>query len=92
MRYSHGSGGPVAPLYAAMFAECYVEASVHQRLVGVVVVCEQVLLELALVMEDCLEGHRGRGGTRGRRGERERESRRLMIGQEEKNDRKHGYR
>ena len=56
MRYSHGSGGLVAPLHTAMLAECYVGASVDQRLVGVVVVREQALLELALVMEDCLEG------------------------------------
>lgn len=56
MRYSHGSGGPVAPLDAAMLAERYVGASVDQRLVGVVVVGEQALPELALVMEDCLEG------------------------------------
>lgn len=55
MRYSHGSGGLVAPLHAAMLAECYVGASVNQRLVGVVVVWEQALLELALVMEDCLD-------------------------------------
>lgn len=56
MRYSHGSGGPVAPLDAAMLAERYVGAPVDQRLVGVVVVGEQALPELALVMEDCLEG------------------------------------
>lgn len=55
MRYSHGSGGLVAPLHAAVLAERYVGASVNQRLVGVVVVWEQALLELALVMEDCLE-------------------------------------
>ncbi len=55
MRYSHGSGGLVAPLHAAMLAECYVGAPVNQRLVGIVVVREQALLELALVMEDCLE-------------------------------------
>lgn len=55
MGYSHGSGGLVAPLHAAMLAERYVGASVHQRLIGVVVVGEQALLELALVMEDCLE-------------------------------------
>lgn len=54
MRYSHSSGGLVAPLHTAMLAECYVGASVYQRLVGVVVVWEQALLELALVMEDCL--------------------------------------
>lgn len=55
MRYSHGSGGLVAPLDAAMLAECYVGASVNQRLVGIVVVRQQALLELALVVEDCLE-------------------------------------
>lgn len=55
MRYSHGSGGLVAPLHAAVLAECYVGTSVNQRLVGVVVVCEQTLLELALIMEDRLE-------------------------------------
>lgn len=55
MRYSHGSGGLVAPLDAAMLAECNVRASVNQRLVGIVVVGEQTLLELALIVEDCLE-------------------------------------
>lgn len=55
MRYSHGSGGLVAPLHAAMLAERYIGASVDQRLVGVVVVWEQALLELALLVEDCLE-------------------------------------
>lgn len=55
VRYSHGSGGLVAPLDAAMLAECYVGASVNQGLVGVVVVRQQALLELALVMEDRLE-------------------------------------
>lgn len=56
MRYSHGSSGLVAPLHAAMLAECYVGSSVNQRLVGVVIVREQALLELALVMEDSLRG------------------------------------
>lgn len=55
VRYSHGSGGLIAPLHTAVLAERYVGASVNQRLVGVVVVREQALLELALVMEDCLE-------------------------------------
>lgn len=55
MCYGHGSGGLVAPLYTAMLAERYIGASVDQRLVGIVVVWEQALLELALVMEDCLE-------------------------------------
>lgn len=58
MRHSHGGGGPVAPLRAAALVECDVGASVHQRLVGVVVVGEQALLELALVMEDCLQRSR----------------------------------
>lgn len=55
VRYSHGSGGLVAPLDAAVLAERYVGPSVNQRLVGVVVVWQQALLELALVMEDRLE-------------------------------------
>lgn len=55
VRYSHGSGGLVAPLDAAMLAERDVGASVNQGLVGVVVVGQQALLELALVVEDCLE-------------------------------------
>lgn len=55
MRHGHGGGGLVAPLHAAVLAERYVGASVRQRLVGVVVVREQTLLELALVMEDCLQ-------------------------------------
>lgn len=55
MRYSHGGRGLVPSLHAAMLAERYVGASVDQRLIGVVVVREQALLELALVMEDCLE-------------------------------------
>lgn len=55
MRYSHGSCGLVAPLHAAMLAECDVGSSVNQRLVGVVIVREQALLELAFVVEDCLE-------------------------------------
>lgn len=63
MRYSHGSGGLVAPLDAAMLAECYVGASVNQGLVGVVVVRQQALLELALVMEDCLERKERRYST-----------------------------
>lgn len=55
MRHSHGSGGLVAPLDAAVLAERHERASVRQRLVGVVVVGEHPLSELALVMEDCLE-------------------------------------
>lgn len=57
----HGGGGPVASLYAAMLAEGDVEAPVNKRLVGVVVVGQQRLLELALVTEDPLEDKRGRG-------------------------------
>lgn len=60
MRYSHGSRGLVAPLHASVLAECYVGSSVNQRLVGVVVVGEHALLELALVMEDSLEGTKRR--------------------------------
>lgn len=47
----HGGGGLVAPLYAAMLAEANVEALVNKRLVGVVVVRQQGLPELALLPE-----------------------------------------
>lgn len=56
VRHSHGSRDLVAPLHAAVLAECEIVASVNQRLVGIVVVLEQTLLELALVVEDCLQG------------------------------------
>lgn len=52
---SHGGGGLVASLYTAMLAEGDVEALVNKRLIGVVVVGQQSLLELALVLEDSLE-------------------------------------
>lgn len=55
MRDSHGGGGPVASLHAAVLAEGDIEALVNKRLVGVVVVGQQRLLELALVHEDSLE-------------------------------------
>lgn len=64
MRDSHGSGGLVAPLDAAVLAEGDVGASVNQRLVGVVVVRQQALLELALIMEDCLERTKRRDNGR----------------------------
>lgn len=51
---SHGGGGFVASLYAAMLAEGDVEALVNKRLVGVVVVGQQSLLELALLPKDSL--------------------------------------
>ena len=51
----HGGRGLVASLYAAMLAEGDVEALVNKRLIGVVVVGQQRLLELALVHEDSLE-------------------------------------
>lgn len=63
VRYSHGGGGLVAPLDPAVLAEGDVGAPVDQGLVGVVVVGQQALLELALVVEDCLEG--GGGAKRG---------------------------
>lgn len=52
---SHGGGGPVASLHAAVLAEGDIEALVNKRLVGVVVVGQQRLPELALVHEDSLE-------------------------------------
>lgn len=67
---SHGGGGLVASLYTAMLAEGDVEALVNKRLIGVVVVGQQSLLELALVLEDSLEKERrteggGQGGGEG---------------------------
>lgn len=59
MSDSHGGGHLVASLCAAMLAEGDVEALVNKRLVGVVVVGQQGLLELALVPEDFLERSEG---------------------------------
>ena len=52
---SHGSGGLFASLQTAMLAESNVGASVNGRLIGVVVVWQHALSELALIMEDCLK-------------------------------------
>lgn len=52
---SHGGGGLVASLYAAMLAEGDVEPLVNKRLIGVVVVGQQSLLELALIPKDSLK-------------------------------------
>lgn len=63
---SHGGGGPVASLDAAVLAEGDIEALVNKRLVGVVVVGQQRLLELALVHEDSLRTETVGGRRRGR--------------------------
>lgn len=60
MRDSHGGGGFVASLYAAVLAEGDVEALVNKRLVGIVVVGQQSLLELALVPKDSLSERKHR--------------------------------
>lgn len=52
---SHGGGGLVASLYTAMLAEGDVGALVNKRLIGVVVVGQQSLLELALIPKDSLK-------------------------------------
>lgn len=52
---SHGGSGLVASLGAAMLAEGDVEALVNKRLIGIVVVGQQGLLELALVPKDSLK-------------------------------------
>lgn len=58
----HGGARLVASPYAAMLAEGDVEAPVNKRLVGVVVVGQQSLLELALIPEDPLgEGETKKG-------------------------------
>lgn len=59
---SHGGGGPVALLHAAVLAEGDVEALVNKRLVGVVVVGQQSLPELALVHEGPLQHRKPEGG------------------------------
>lgn len=55
MRDSHGGGGPVASLYAAVLAEGHIEALVNKRLVGIVVVGQQSLSEFAFVGEGSLK-------------------------------------
>lgn len=69
---SHGGGGPVASLHAAVLAEGDIEALVNKRLVGVVVVGQQRLLELALVHEDSLQTETVGEGGGGGKGERRR--------------------
>lgn len=68
MRDSHGGGGPVASLYAAVLAEGHVEALVNKRLIGVVVIGQQSLSEFAFVHEDSLEKKRRAGGGGNREG------------------------
>lgn len=52
---SHCWGSLVASLQAAMFAEGNIKSLVNGRLVSVVIVGQQRLLELALVMEGPLK-------------------------------------
>ena len=52
---SHGGGCLVASLCAAMLAEGDVGALVNRRLIGIIVVWQQGLLELALVPEEFLK-------------------------------------
>lgn len=65
MRDSHGGGGPVASLCAAVLAEGHIEALVNKRLIGVVVIGQQSLSEFAFVHEDSLkkksQGRKQRG-------------------------------
>lgn len=65
---SHGGGGPVALPHAAVLAQGDVEALVNKRLVGVVVVGQQRLPELALVHEGPLQHRKQEGGGEGWRG------------------------
>lgn len=64
---SHGGGGPVALLHAAVLAEGDVEALVNKRLVGVVVVGQQRLPELALVHKGPLQHRKPEGRGFGER-------------------------
>lgn len=62
----HGGGGSVAPFHTAMLTEGNVEALVNRRLVGIVVVWQQDLVELALVSKDRLRGRwKGKGKREG---------------------------
>lgn len=54
----HGGGGLVASFYTAMLAEGDVEPLVNKRLIGIVVVGQQSLLELALIPEDSLKSRK----------------------------------
>lgn len=49
---SHGGGGFVASLHSAVLTEGDVKALVNGRLVGIVVVWQQDLVELALIPKD----------------------------------------
>lgn len=51
MRDSHGGGHLAAPLHPSVFAQRDVGASVQVRLVGIVVVGQEGLSELALFLE-----------------------------------------
>ena len=55
MCHRHGGGSLIASLQPAIFAEGDVGALVNKRLVGVVVVWQQGLLELTLVPKDRLK-------------------------------------
>lgn len=50
----HGGGGFAAPLHAAMLTEGNIETLVNGGLIGIVVVWQQDLVELALIPKDRL--------------------------------------
>ncbi len=70
---SHGGGGLVASFNTAMLAEGDIEALVNKRLIGVVVVGQQSLFELALIPENSLKMSK-------RERQREREREREKVG------------
>lgn len=51
----HGGAGLVASLHSAVFAESDIESLVNGRLVGIIVIWQQGLLELALVFKGGLK-------------------------------------
>lgn len=51
----HGGGGLVASLQSAVFAESDIESLVNGGLVGIVVIWQQGLLELAFVFKGSLK-------------------------------------
>lgn len=51
----HGGGGLVASLHSAVFAESDIESLVNRGLIGIVVIWQQGLLELAFIFKGSLK-------------------------------------
>lgn len=57
----HGGGGLVASLHSAVFAESDIESLVNGGLVGIVVIWQQGLFELAFIFKGSLKGGQEKG-------------------------------